>query len=176
MTPHERCSSFGGSKTTTDNTLYSFNGIDTRFLGAAIKICPSTPRRPTHCCRPQISSRNLSSIRRWSLLWQTGPWRASQSSTPPAAQVISYSAPSTGYTKHCPFPAPGLGTRGTRRQPSTVSTASTSTPSPSPLPLPPARCTALHAAGDSSIEQKIGYTPHTSAAGDSLLWGAPQQA
>ena len=34
---------------------------------------------------------------------------------------------------------------------------------------------ALHAAGDSSIEQKIGYTPHL-AAGDSLLWGAPQQA
>lgn len=34
---------------------------------------------------------------------------------------------------------------------------------------------ALHAAGDSSIEQKIGYQPHL-AAGDSLLWGAPQQA
>ena len=34
---------------------------------------------------------------------------------------------------------------------------------------------ALHAAGDASIEQKIGYTPHL-AAGDSLLWGAPQQA
>lgn len=34
---------------------------------------------------------------------------------------------------------------------------------------------ALHAAGDTSIEQKIGYTPHL-AAGDSLLWGAPQQA
>lgn len=34
---------------------------------------------------------------------------------------------------------------------------------------------ALHAAGDTSIEQRIGYTPHL-AAGDSLLWGAPQQA
>jgi hypothetical protein len=34
---------------------------------------------------------------------------------------------------------------------------------------------ALHAAGDTSIEHKIGYTPHL-AAGDSLLWGAPQQA
>jgi hypothetical protein len=34
---------------------------------------------------------------------------------------------------------------------------------------------ALHAAGDASIEQKIHYTPHL-AAGDSLLWGAPQQA
>ncbi|HPY24839.1 MAG TPA: BREX-2 system adenine-specific DNA-methyltransferase PglX [Mycobacterium sp.] len=34
---------------------------------------------------------------------------------------------------------------------------------------------ALHAAGDTSIEQKIGYTAHL-AAGDSLLWGAPQQA
>lgn len=34
---------------------------------------------------------------------------------------------------------------------------------------------ALHAAGDTSIEQNIGYTPHL-AAGDSLLWGAPQQA
>lgn len=34
---------------------------------------------------------------------------------------------------------------------------------------------ALHAAGDSSIEQKIGYQPHL-AAGDSLLWGASQQA
>ncbi|MDQ2627160.1 MAG: BREX-2 system adenine-specific DNA-methyltransferase PglX [Actinomycetota bacterium] len=34
---------------------------------------------------------------------------------------------------------------------------------------------ALHAAGDTSIEQKIGYQPHL-AAGDSLLWGAPQQA
>ncbi|MGB3520642.1 MAG: BREX-2 system adenine-specific DNA-methyltransferase PglX [Mycobacterium sp.] len=34
---------------------------------------------------------------------------------------------------------------------------------------------ALHAAGDISIEQKIGYQPHL-AAGDSLLWGAPQQA
>ena len=34
---------------------------------------------------------------------------------------------------------------------------------------------ALHAAGDTSIEQQIGYTPHL-AAGDSLLWGAPQQA
>ncbi|WND57795.1 BREX-2 system adenine-specific DNA-methyltransferase PglX [Mycolicibacterium vanbaalenii] len=33
---------------------------------------------------------------------------------------------------------------------------------------------ALHAAGDSSIEQNIGYTPHL-AAGDSLLWGAKQQ-
>ncbi|MBV5246748.1 BREX-2 system adenine-specific DNA-methyltransferase PglX [Mycolicibacterium sp. PAM1] len=33
---------------------------------------------------------------------------------------------------------------------------------------------ALHAAGDSSIEQNIGYTPHL-AAGDSLLWGANQQ-
>jgi len=34
---------------------------------------------------------------------------------------------------------------------------------------------ALHAAGDTSIEQKVGYKPHL-AAGDSLLWGAPQQA
>ena len=34
---------------------------------------------------------------------------------------------------------------------------------------------AVHAAGDTSIEQKIGYTAHL-AAGDSLLWGAPQQA
>lgn len=33
---------------------------------------------------------------------------------------------------------------------------------------------ALHAAGDSSIEQNIGYTPRL-AAGDSLLWGANQQ-
>lgn len=33
---------------------------------------------------------------------------------------------------------------------------------------------ALHAAGDTSIEQNIGYTPHL-AAGDSLLWGADQQ-
>jgi len=33
---------------------------------------------------------------------------------------------------------------------------------------------ALHAAGDTSIEQQIGYTPHL-AAGDSLLWGAPHQ-
>ncbi|ORA76137.1 DNA methylase [Mycolicibacter kumamotonensis] len=33
---------------------------------------------------------------------------------------------------------------------------------------------ALHAAGDSSIEQKIGYQTHL-AAGDSLLWGAPKQ-
>lgn len=33
---------------------------------------------------------------------------------------------------------------------------------------------ALHAAGDTSIEQNIGYTPHL-AAGDSLLWGANQQ-
>lgn len=33
---------------------------------------------------------------------------------------------------------------------------------------------ALHAAGDSSIEQKIHYQPHL-AAGDSLLWGANQQ-
>ncbi|WP_231995493.1 BREX-2 system adenine-specific DNA-methyltransferase PglX [Mycobacterium sp. 1274756.6] len=33
---------------------------------------------------------------------------------------------------------------------------------------------ALHAAGDTSIEQRIGYKPHL-AAGDSLLWGAPQQ-
>jgi hypothetical protein len=33
---------------------------------------------------------------------------------------------------------------------------------------------ALHAAGDSSIEENIGYRPHL-AAGDSLLWGAPQQ-
>lgn len=31
---------------------------------------------------------------------------------------------------------------------------------------------ALHAAGDTSIEQKIGYQPHL-AAGDSLIWGAP---
>ena len=34
---------------------------------------------------------------------------------------------------------------------------------------------ALHAAGDNSIEDNIGYRPHL-AAGDSLLWGAPQQA
>ena len=34
---------------------------------------------------------------------------------------------------------------------------------------------ALNAAGDSSIEDNIGYRPHL-AAGDSLLWGAPQQA
>jgi hypothetical protein len=34
---------------------------------------------------------------------------------------------------------------------------------------------ALHAAGDTSIQQKIQYQPHL-AAGDSLLWGAPQQA
>ena len=34
---------------------------------------------------------------------------------------------------------------------------------------------ALRAAGDTSIEQRIGYSPHL-AAGDSLLWGAPQQA
>nr|WP_030169915.1 MULTISPECIES: BREX-2 system adenine-specific DNA-methyltransferase PglX [Actinomycetes] len=34
---------------------------------------------------------------------------------------------------------------------------------------------ALHAAGDTSIEQRIHYQPHL-AAGDSLLWGAPQQA
>jgi hypothetical protein len=34
---------------------------------------------------------------------------------------------------------------------------------------------ALHAAGDTSIEENIGYRPHL-AAGDSLLWGAPQQA
>lgn len=34
---------------------------------------------------------------------------------------------------------------------------------------------ALHAAGDTSIEQKIHYEPHL-AAGDSLLWGASQQA
>lgn len=34
---------------------------------------------------------------------------------------------------------------------------------------------ALRAAGDTSIEQRIGYQPHL-AAGDSLLWGAPQQA
>lgn len=33
---------------------------------------------------------------------------------------------------------------------------------------------ALRAAGDASIEQNIGYTPHL-AAGDSLLWGADQQ-
>ena len=33
---------------------------------------------------------------------------------------------------------------------------------------------AVHAAGDTSIEQKIGYTAHL-AAGDSLLWGAPHQ-
>ncbi len=33
---------------------------------------------------------------------------------------------------------------------------------------------ALHAAGDTSIEQKIAYVPHL-AAGDSLLWGANQQ-
>lgn len=33
---------------------------------------------------------------------------------------------------------------------------------------------ALHAAGDQSIEQKIRYQPHL-AAGDSLLWGANQQ-
>lgn len=33
---------------------------------------------------------------------------------------------------------------------------------------------ALHAAGDSSIEEQIRYTPHL-AAGDSLLWGANQQ-
>lgn len=33
---------------------------------------------------------------------------------------------------------------------------------------------ALHAAGDTSIEQKIRYQPHL-AAGDSLLWGANQQ-
>ncbi len=33
---------------------------------------------------------------------------------------------------------------------------------------------ALHAAGDTNIEQKIRYTPHL-AAGDSLLWGATQQ-
>ena len=34
---------------------------------------------------------------------------------------------------------------------------------------------ALRAAGDTSIEDNIGYRPHL-AAGDSLLWGAPQQA
>lgn len=34
---------------------------------------------------------------------------------------------------------------------------------------------ALHIAGDGSIEQRIGYSAHL-AAGDSLLWGAPQQA
>ncbi len=34
---------------------------------------------------------------------------------------------------------------------------------------------ALRAAGDSSIEQRIRYQPHL-AAGDSLLWGASQQA
>lgn len=34
---------------------------------------------------------------------------------------------------------------------------------------------ALHAAGDTSIEEQIRYTPHL-AAGDSLLWGAKQQA
>ncbi|WP_245154381.1 BREX-2 system adenine-specific DNA-methyltransferase PglX [Rhodococcus sp. 1R11] len=33
---------------------------------------------------------------------------------------------------------------------------------------------ALHAAGDTNLEQPIGYTTHL-AAGDSLLWGAPQQ-
>lgn len=33
---------------------------------------------------------------------------------------------------------------------------------------------ALHAAGDTSIEENIDYRPHL-AAGDSLLWGAPQQ-
>ncbi|MGB0972814.1 MAG: BREX-2 system adenine-specific DNA-methyltransferase PglX, partial [Mycobacterium sp.] len=33
---------------------------------------------------------------------------------------------------------------------------------------------ALHAAGDTSIEQRIAYDPHL-AAGDSLLWGANQQ-
>ncbi|WP_233209518.1 BREX-2 system adenine-specific DNA-methyltransferase PglX [Mycobacterium sp. ENV421] len=33
---------------------------------------------------------------------------------------------------------------------------------------------ALHAAGDSSIEERIGYKPHL-AAGDSLRWGANQQ-
>lgn len=34
---------------------------------------------------------------------------------------------------------------------------------------------ALHAAGDTRLEQKIHYEPHL-AAGDSLLWGASQQA
>jgi hypothetical protein len=34
---------------------------------------------------------------------------------------------------------------------------------------------ALHAAQDTSIEEKIRYTPHL-ASGDSLLWGASQQA
>jgi hypothetical protein len=34
---------------------------------------------------------------------------------------------------------------------------------------------ALHAAGDTSIEEKIRYTPHL-ASGDSLLWGASQHA
>lgn len=33
---------------------------------------------------------------------------------------------------------------------------------------------ALHAAGDTSIEQRIAYNPHL-AAGDSLIWGANQQ-
>ncbi len=33
---------------------------------------------------------------------------------------------------------------------------------------------ALHAAGDTSLEQRIAYNPHL-AAGDSLLWGANQQ-
>ncbi|MBY6363250.1 BREX-2 system adenine-specific DNA-methyltransferase PglX [Rhodococcoides corynebacterioides] len=34
---------------------------------------------------------------------------------------------------------------------------------------------ALNAAGDTNLEQPLGYTTHL-AAGDSLLWGAPQQA
>jgi len=36
-------------------------GWNTDFSATSTKTCPSTPRRPTHCCRPQSSSRSSSS-------------------------------------------------------------------------------------------------------------------
>ena len=140
-----------------------------------IRISPSTQRRPTRCCKPPCSLRNSSSTKPWSPPSPTGRWKVSPLSTPPAAQGISCSAPSAVCTIAGNATPPALGPRELVEK----ALDGVYGVDINPFAVAIARfrllVAALHAAGDTSIEQKIHYEPHL-AAGDSLLWGASQQA
>ncbi len=112
VTPPERCWSSGGSRTTTANPgLRLHRHRHPLPRRRSTRTSPSTPRRPTPCCRPRSSSRSSSSTTPWNPPSPTGHWRASPSSTPPAAQGTSCSGRSTACTDRWQRHAPGLGAR-----------------------------------------------------------------
>ena len=156
--------------------LYGFNGIDTRFLGDAYQDLSEHAKKTyallqtpefveefilDQTLEPALADRPLEGFTVIDPTCGSGHFLLG-AFAPPARALAT--------------PRPRVSARGNSSpKPSTASTASTSTPSPSPSPGSGLLVAALHAAGDTSIEQQIGYTPHL-AAGDSLLWGAPQQA